>query len=99
MEIWSTVLLIGGILIGLTVFLYILPMTRREAKDKHYYTDEHKAYPDISYRKCPVCGAKLKENEAVYSITYRGQPEDKTFVKGCDYCFDPRTGKRLIEDQ
>lgn len=96
MEMWSTLLLVGGILVGLTLFLYILPLTRKSDNQKHYYQDEHRAHEDTSYRKCPVCGARLKDNEAVYTVTYRGQPEDKTFVKGCEYCFDPRTGKNKI---
>ncbi len=99
MDIWGTVFIIGGIVVGLTLFLYVLPLTRRkDSSSKYQDRSDGISYEDIHYRKCPVCGAKLRENEPVYTITYKGQPEDKTFVKGCDYCFNPRTGKQKKQD-
>ena len=94
---WGQIFSIIGILIGLTLFLYIIPMFRHKPSDytvpplmKKTGENNHPDQP----RQCPVCHHVLRPEDAVYTVTYKGEPEDKTFVKGCDYCFDPKTGKK-----
>jgi len=87
-----------GVVASIAIFLYCLPLLRRDKK-KRGKRDAHKV--EISERavksdtKCPVCKKGLGESDIIYIERFPAQPKDKIFIKGCNFCFDPKTRKRI----
>jgi hypothetical protein len=85
-----------GVLAALVVFLYVLlPMLRRGGqKSARRKKKQVKTYelPEIVIGKCPVCGNSLTAKDRLYTKTYKAEPKDKIYVRGCSKCLKKDPG-------
>ena len=94
-----------------TVFLTVLSATaavavffivysyRRNRTPKNDETVRQVVNSDLMERStkiCPVCRHKLSEDDVVFIKTYEAEPEDKLFIKGCVFCYNPQTRKSSV---
>lgn len=90
MDSMTVVYIVMGALASLVIFLYvILPMSRRrKAVPVRRRKQKVTAYelPEITIGKCPVCGNALTAKDKLYTKTYKAEPKDKIYVRGCSKC-------------
>ncbi|NPV02877.1 MAG: hypothetical protein HPY53_16005 [Brevinematales bacterium] len=98
METMTIIYISMGVLAAILIFLYSLPVIRGKLSEGKSAEGEEvravKQSPAGTEKVCPVCKTPLSEEDVVYVKTYKAQPEDKVFVKGCSYCYDPNKAKR-----
>ncbi|OHD54792.1 MAG: hypothetical protein A2Y33_02145 [Spirochaetes bacterium GWF1_51_8] len=98
MDTMTIIYISMGVLAAIVIFLYSLPVIRgkmREGKSAQGYEVRPVSKTAQEQEKvCPVCKTPLTDEDVVYVKTYKGEPEDKVFIKGCSYCYDPNKTKR-----
>ncbi len=97
----SALLYIAGLVIGVTVFIYLVSLLN-DGKEKIKETTEKiknngeevkdNALPSTEKiapgeRICPLCRSKLSKYEALYAAPVAGDKEQKLMIYGCRYCY------------
>ncbi|RJP24941.1 MAG: hypothetical protein C4527_17845 [Candidatus Omnitrophota bacterium] len=87
-----------GVLAAIVIFLYSLPVIRGKRRGRSSAEGEEvravRTIQQDSEKVCPVCKTPLSDEDVVYVKTYKAEPEDKVFIKGCSYCYDPNKSRR-----
>ncbi len=86
-----------AVLFSITLFLYSREWISGLKGHRRKIKAENKDFSQKYERICPVCHAKLKQNENLYISIYPGEPKDKIFIKGCKYCYrTQKSGDRTL---
>lgn len=97
-----SVLLYGsGLIIGITLFLYILSTIETGKEKLAGLTSGEKALPPEKVsnpkgpftRTCPLCGSELKKTEPLYATWKEIAQETRVAIHGCRYCYREEPGK------